>query len=166
MGSEEPRWWELGGGGGTAARQLVQSCAVKVTITAEQRSGSQHSRPRDPRAAQTAGPWFWFHYQFGRRDYKQQIVVTLFFLPLFVLHFLSLFFHVSVSAAQMAVLYRPSWQRTEGNLSLFLRPLFHEYRRFSFSHPPSPSRRSTLPLIPSTTFTRLSPRASCGLHKN
>lgn len=81
-------WWELGGGGGggggAAARQLAQSCAVKVTITAEQRSGSQHSRPRDPRAAQTAGPWFWFHYQFGRRDYKQQIVVTLFFLSSFL----------------------------------------------------------------------------------
>lgn len=30
-------------------------------------------------ATQTAGPWFWFHYQFGHRDYKQQIVVTSFF---------------------------------------------------------------------------------------
>lgn len=123
MGSEEPRRWELGGGGSAPGRQLAQSCAVKVTITAEQRCGSQHSRPRDPRAAQTAGPWFWFHYQFGRRDYKRQIVATLFFLPLFVFNpfALSPFFPVPLSA----VLYRPSWQRTEENISRFL-PLFHE----------------------------------------
>lgn len=50
-----------------------------------ERFRSHHSPTHGPEtpaqaATQTAGPWFWFHYQFGHRDYKQQIVVTSFFL--------------------------------------------------------------------------------------
>lgn len=79
-------------------------------------------------------------------------LLSLFFssLPFFVLDFYSLFFQTAVSAAQIAVFYRPSWPKTERKTS----PSFFSlsFMCNADSHPP--------PLHPAAFLPHLHPRPS------